>query len=122
MVSPYKYSRDYPLHNICRNTEHSQADVVPACQLTLKNLQLDYVDLYLVSVCLCVCACVCVSVFTHNYNFPQIHWPQALPRGVTFAELKDEHYLGYSEERIADTWKVSTNDTLYTDTLCVSVF
>ena len=63
MVSPYKYSRDYPLHNIRRNTEHSQADVVPACQLTLKNLQLDYVDLYLVSVC------VCVSVFTHNYNF-----------------------------------------------------
>ena len=46
----------------------------------------------------------------------QIHWPQALPRGVTFAELKDEHYLGYSEERIADTWKVNmlhiTNDML----------
>ena len=37
----------------------------------------------------------------------QIHWPQALPRGVAFADFKDEHYLGYSEERIADTWKVT---------------
>lgn len=63
------------------NTEHSQADVVPACQLTLKNLQLDYVDLYL------------------------IHWPQALPKGVAFADFTDEHYLGYNEETIADTWK-----------------
>ena len=37
----------------------------------------------------------------------QIHWPQALPKGVAFADFKDEHYLGYSEETIADTWKVN---------------
>ena len=135
MVSPYKYLPTWWSHiNIRRNTEHSQADVVPACQVTLKNLQLDYVDLYLVSavsVCiylsvsflsshLCVylyictycvhvsCVHLCVCVCNHFYTiFPQIHWPQALPRGVTFAEFTDEHYLGYSEERIADTWKVS---------------
>ena len=48
-----------------------------------------------------VCVTVCVDILF------QIHWPQALPKGVAFADFKDEHYLGYSEERIADTWKVN---------------
>ena len=41
------------------------------------------------------------------YDLLQIHWPHALPRGVTFKDFKDEHFLGYSKERIADTRKVS---------------
>ena len=50
-----------------------------------------------------MCHSVCVDILL------QIHWPQALPKGVAFAfaDFKDEHYLGYSEERIADTWKVN---------------
>lgn len=119
MVSPYKFnkSRDYLI--IHRNTEHSQADVIPACQLTLKNLQLDYIDLYLVSIKStyllefidewATYGCVHDVMWLDQVcDLLQIHWPQALPRGVTFAEMKDEHYLGYSEERIADTWKVSS--------------
>ena len=41
----------YVLSALCthsRNTEHYKEKVLPAIQLTLKNLQLDYVDLYLV--------------------------------------------------------------------------
>ena len=32
-----------------RSNSHAPEDVLPACQTTLKNLQLDYLDLYLVS-------------------------------------------------------------------------
>ena len=56
---------------VYRNTQHDTEDVVPACEVTLKNLQLDYLDLYLVrctlhskggGTCVCVRVCVCVCV------------------------------------------------------------
>lgn len=48
----------------------------------MKNLQLDYLDLYL------------------------MHWPQAQKKGVPIPELTDEEKYGYSEKGIAETWKV----------------
>ncbi len=66
-----------------RNTEHAAEDVLPACQLTLKNLQLDYLDLYLV------------------------HWPVALKKGAVIGKLTDDDQLGYDPDRFAKTWTVS---------------
>ena len=57
--------------------------VLPACQLTLKNLQLDYLDLYLV------------------------HGPLALRAGTPFASMTDDDKLGYDPDMIARTWEVS---------------
>ena len=58
--------------------------VLPAIQLTLKNLQLDYLDLYL------------------------IHSPIAFRHGVTFMTMKEEDKYGYEEDRVARVWEVST--------------
>ena len=33
-------------HNRCN--DHAKEDVLPACQKTMKNLQIEYLDLYLV--------------------------------------------------------------------------
>ena len=57
--------------------------VLPAIQLTLKNLQLEYLDLYL------------------------IHSPNAFRHGVNFMTMKEEDKLGYEEDRIARVWEVS---------------
>ena len=54
-----------------------------ACELTLKNLKLDYVDLYL------------------------MHWPQAMKHGVSIQEMTNEEKIGYSPEGISETWKAS---------------
>ena len=51
--------------------------MIPAIQLTLKNLQLDYLDLYL------------------------IHSPFAFRHGANFANLKEEDKLGYDESRVS---------------------
>ena len=67
----------------CRNTEQEKEYVLPAIQLTLKNLQLDYLDLYL------------------------IHTPIAFRHGTNVATMQEEDKLGYDEARIAHVWEVS---------------
>ena len=74
----------YFTHWTCRCTEYGYDDVLPACNLTLKNLQVDYLDLYLV------------------------HWPLALEKGTQgdLRSLKDEQRLGYDPDREAKRWEV----------------
>ncbi len=76
------YGPCYLVVYVCRNDSHAKEDVVPSCELTLKNLQLDYLDLYL------------------------IHWPQPLKKGTKLATAADEEKLGYTGERMDETWKV----------------
>ena len=68
---------------VWRSGHHAPEDVLSCCQTTLKDLQLDYLDLYL------------------------IHGPIALLKSATFPNLADEDKLGYSPEGIAGTWAVS---------------
>ena len=63
------------------NDAHLKQDVIPALEKTLKDLQLSYLDLYL------------------------IHWPVAFKRGIAFPE-NDEDYLSLEEAPIAETWKM----------------
>ena len=68
-----------------RNTEHEKEYVLPAIQLTLRNLQLEYLDLYL------------------------IHTPASLCHGCDFKSWQVEgDKLGYDEARIAQVWEVRT--------------
>ena len=67
-------------HN--RSGDHAPENVIPACQLTLKNLQLDYLDLYL------------------------IHGPIQCRKGASFP-FKEEDIMGYSPEAIGKCWEVS---------------
>ncbi|XP_068755605.1 aldo-keto reductase family 1 member A1-like isoform X1 [Montipora capricornis] len=62
---------------------NSQApeDVLPACQTTLKHLQLKYLDLYL------------------------IHYPIAFKKESPFPNSIAEGTLGYSKEEMAKTWQ-----------------
>ena len=72
----------------CRNDSHAKEDVVPSCELTLKNLQLDYLDLYL------------------------IHWPQDMKKGAQLATMTNEDKLGYDGDRMDETWKVQFNQKI----------
>lgn len=62
------------------NNAHKEADVRPALQRTLADLQLDSLDLYL------------------------IHWPVVFRPDVTFPESDDE-YLSLDEVPIVETWR-----------------
>ena len=65
-----------------RCTDFNRDDVFPACETTLKNLQLEYLDLYL------------------------IHSPVQLRKGSNILKLVDEDKLGYDPSVIAKCWEV----------------
>lgn len=62
------------------NNAHIKADVKPALKQTLKDLQLDYLDLYL------------------------IHWPVVLKPGVVFPSSEDD-FLSLEEVPTTETWE-----------------
>lgn len=62
------------------NNAHKADDVLPALKKTLRNLQLNYLDLYL------------------------IHWPVAVKPGVGFPQ-SDDDYLSLEQLPIIETWE-----------------
>jgi alcohol dehydrogenase (NADP+) len=64
------------------NNMHDEADVIRACERTLKDLQLDYLDLYLV-----------------HWPFPNHHAP-----GVDVS-ARDPHAVPYIHENYMKTWR-----------------
>ena len=64
------------------NDKHAEADVIPACQQTLRDLQLEYLDLYLI-----------------HWPFPNHHAP-----GVD-VNSRDPHAVPYIHENYMKTWR-----------------
>ena len=70
------------IYTVYRCGHLAPEDVLPACQLTLKNLQVDYLDLYL------------------------MHAPFRLRKGA-FYPFKEGDILGYDPEAISQCWEAS---------------
>ena len=68
---------------LVRPTEHVPEDILPAFQMSLQELQLDYIDLYL------------------------MHWPVYLRKGYVPGKLSDEDKLGYDPDKVSKVWSVS---------------
>ena len=64
------------------NDKHAEEDVIPACQKTLEDLQLEYLDLYLI-----------------HWPFPNHHAP-----GVD-VNARDPHAIPYIHENYMRTWR-----------------
>lgn len=64
------------------NDKHDETDVIPACRQSLKNLQVDYLDLYLI-----------------HWPFPNYHAP-----GVDVSS-RDPHAQPYIHENYMKTWR-----------------
>jgi len=64
------------------NDKHAEEDVIPACQKSLRDLQLDYLDLYLI-----------------HWPFPNHHDP-----GVD-VNARDPHAVPYFHENYLKTWR-----------------
>ncbi len=64
------------------NDKHAEADVIPACEQTLKDLKLEYLDLYLI-----------------HWPFPNHHAP-----GVD-VNSRDPHAKSYIHENYMKTWR-----------------
>ena len=59
-----------------------ESDVQEGCELTLRDLQLDHLDLYL------------------------IHWPARVRKGAVTGKMTKDDQMGYDEELMAQTWRV----------------
>lgn len=64
------------------NNKHAEEDVIPTCKKTLEDLQLDYLDLYLI-----------------HWPFPNHHAP-----GVD-VDSRDPHAIPYIHENYMKTWR-----------------
>ncbi|KAJ0019359.1 hypothetical protein NQD34_006928 [Periophthalmus magnuspinnatus] len=63
------------------NTKHEPEDVEAACKITLNDLGLSYLDLYL------------------------MHWPMAFQRGKELIPRRDDGSVCYSDTHYRETWK-----------------
>ena len=59
-----------------------ESDVQEGCELSLRDLQLDHLDLYL------------------------IHWPVRVRKGAYTGKMTKDDQMGYDEELMAQTWRV----------------